>query len=90
MITHAPGIMIKAFFIEMYFKSIDRAIISVNVDRVIFLDLHALSDRHIAPGTQIASKTKSAHFQGRDVLYEWVTDIPVFILGKWSFSVDPG
>ena len=43
----------------------------------------------IAQGLRSLPKTKVAHFQGRDVLPKWVTDIPVFILGNGP-SLDQG
>ena len=43
----------------------------------------------IAQGLKSLPKTKIAHFQGRDVLPKWVSNIPVFILGNGP-SLDQG
>tara|TARA_R110001606_G_scaffold172989_1_gene319221 strand:- start:292 stop:2400 length:2109 start_codon:yes stop_codon:yes gene_type:complete len=43
----------------------------------------------IAQGLRSLPKTKVAHFQGRDVLPKWVTNVPVFILGNGP-SLDQG
>ena len=43
----------------------------------------------IAQGLRSLPKTKIAHFQGRDALPKWVTNIPVFILGNGP-SLDQG
>ena len=43
----------------------------------------------IAQGLKSLPKTKVAHFQGRDALPKWVTNIPVFILGNGP-SLDQG
>lgn len=43
----------------------------------------------IAQGLKSLSKTKIAHFQGRDALPKWVTNVPVFILGNGP-SLDQG
>ncbi|RBP82422.1 DUF115 domain-containing protein [Marinomonas rhizomae] len=43
----------------------------------------------IAQGLKSLPKTKVAHFQGRDALPKWVSNIPVFILGNGP-SLDQG
>ncbi len=43
----------------------------------------------IAQGLKSLPKTKLAHFQGREALPKWVTNIPVFILGNGP-SLDQG
>ena len=43
----------------------------------------------IAQGLKSLPKTKIAHFQGRDALPKWVSNIPVFILGNGP-SLDQG
>lgn len=43
----------------------------------------------VAQGLKSLPKTKVAHFQGRDALPKWVSNIPVFILGNGP-SLDQG
>ena len=43
----------------------------------------------IAQGLKSLPKTKIAHYQGRDALPKWVSNIPVFILGNGP-SLDQG
>ncbi|MBJ7539811.1 motility associated factor glycosyltransferase family protein [Marinomonas transparens] len=43
----------------------------------------------VAQGLRSLPKTKVAHFQGREALPKWVTEIPVFILGNGP-SLDQG